>query len=121
MDQERLRYADDAFDPFYFRAGEPRGDGYYQVESSWYLERDFPGSEASEIRFEWRGASFLSAIPETDADIVYLDAFFPEAFAGEDVLTIVLVRKSGWRRSLSDAIAGRAPVVEEYEVDVRPT
>ncbi len=133
MDHEHRRYAGEPFDPFYYRAGDKRDEGVYRVEGASYLELEMPvatGDAAAaamssatmaatvNMTFEWRGATYETPVPSTDADVLYLDVFFPEPATAE-VLTLVLVRSQRWAEALSAMLKRQAPIVEEYEVDVR--
>lgn len=121
MDQASRRYAGEAFDPLYYRSGERREGGRFQVESNWYLEIEQPLDPREKVCFEWAGARFEVTAPDSAADIVFLDVYFPETQAFEDQLTVVLTRSARWMRALGAAISGRAPTVEEYQVDASPT
>ena len=148
MDHEHRRYAGDPFDPFYYRAGEKTGDGAYLVEGAWYYEMEMPtaageakptaagearptagaeqdaaaaeGADAALV-FEWRHATWETPVPETDADLIFLDVFFPDSEDAEpaEVLTLVLVRPQRWSQALRAVLGRKTPVVDEYEVDVR--
>jgi hypothetical protein len=114
VDQNFKRQDGQPFDPMFFRAGEPIGDGVYRVERTVFIEmgtRDAP----REHRFEWKGRSWRVEIPPASTPILYLTV---EGVQDErvDELCLVVVREQSlteriraiWRRTppeVAEAVA----------------
>jgi len=122
LDHEARRYAGEPFDPLYYRWGERRADGMFQVEKGWYLEIEQAESAPAPLRFEWAGGLFETLAPATGADIAFLDVYFPDRpdnRTSDELLTVVLVRPKRWTSTLGAAISGRESTVVAFEVEAR--
>jgi hypothetical protein len=83
------------FDPHFYRAGELRIDGAFQVDDDVFIERRVPACP-DRVTFRWQGREYELAVPE-DAS---LPAFLTVEGAAEPPsgeLVLVLARRSSWR------------------------
>lgn len=120
LDHERRRYAGESFDPYFFRAGESRTDGLYQLEGSWYVEIPLPPEPTPTVQFDWEDSTWELPIPDANADVIFVDVFFPDPDIERErgLLTIVFTRSQSWTRTLGGLVKGRKTTVAEYEVEV---
>ena len=110
-DENYKRLEGESFDPFFFRAGEPLGGGWYRVEGVHFLEQQ---GVASELEFEWAGEKYRVAVPASDADVRFLEVGATESLP-ED-LVLVVTRVPGVLGVLRSLFGRTRPTVEEYQV-----
>jgi hypothetical protein len=110
VEQGFLRDDGEPFDPYYYRAGEALGDGWYRIEKELFVETpaDAPA------RFELDGIGYEVAAPAAAADValVAITTGLPDAAAP---LTLAFVRRRGWRGLLRAVLRGAQPTVVELE------
>jgi hypothetical protein len=113
MDQGFRRAEGEPFDPFYYRGGTPAGEGVYRVEKTLYIERPLE-ADAGTTMFEVGGVRYRVPVPAADADVVFVDVT-----AGLDApappVTLVLVRRHGWREAVRALFRRREAGVCEVE------
>ena len=117
VDESFKRERGEAFDPWYFRSGEPVGTGVYRVEDEVYMERVLTEAEfggMSEIEFTWNGQLFTLPRPEELGDV-----HFVVADGIEPYVQIVLVRRASWRERLRGALLSGALTVLESGAEAR--
>lgn len=111
MDEYFKRQDGQDFDPFFFRAGEPLGDGRYRLERSVFVERSPP--PGGKVAFEVDDFAYAVRVEEATADVTFATVtgnVDPEL----DELCLVLVRPRGPLRSL---FRGRRLRVAEITVE----
>jgi hypothetical protein len=114
-DENFKRLEGERFDPFFFRAGEPVGGGWYRVEEDHFLERE---AGAGELEFRWEERLYRVAVPESQAAVVYLEV---EAGTGlPDGLVLVVTRPSGMLAAVRSLFRRERPSVAEYTVAAEP-
>ena len=112
VDENFRRMEGESFDPLFFRAGEPIGEGRYRVDRDTFIEVD-PGTQSTWIEFEWERRSFRVPRPDNTADITFvrIDGV-PEL--GGDLFVVLIPRRSVWT-SLRMAFSRSAPTVVQTE------
>lgn len=115
-DQNFRRHNDESFDPYFFRAGEPLGDGLYRVEDEYFLERAFGGEKVMMIPAE--GGDVPVGLDGIDAaDVTFVQIV--DGPSGELTdMTLVLTREQrGLRglRAIATMLRGHTPVVIQTE------
>ena len=118
-DENFKRREGEAFDPLFYRSGEPAGDGRWDVDGDLFVERVLSADEfqaLGEIPVEIDGEELLVPRPERMGDVcfVYLDGL-----AEDDVLDValVLVRRRGAWESLRSLFRAPKPEVLQLSVD----
>ncbi len=107
VDENFKRQEGEDFDPFFFRAGEPLGEGRYRLERSVFVERPASGARAP-LELEVDGVGYrLDSIPRVDAEVTFV-TLTGNVDDSLDELCLVLVRDAGIGRSLR-ALFGRRP------------
>jgi len=101
-----------SFDPFFFRAGEGLGDGWYRVEDEYF--REYEG-RSEVLEFEWEAGRYRVHVPESDADVLFLSVT-PLPPPLPPALCLVQTRPQGTMRLLRSIFASQRKVVQEYEV-----
>lgn len=114
VDENFKRQDGRPFDPMFFRAGQPLGDGWYRVERSVFMEvSELEDGRAH--RFEWEGRSWRVNIPPTTAPVLFVNV--EGGMNVDDVeLCLVVVRprslkeriRAIWRRTplqVAEAVA----------------
>jgi len=109
------------FDPWYFQSGDDLGDGLFQVERNFYVERslterDF--GEAAWIDFSWEGATYRFARPETLGDVHFV--WVQGLDLGDATLEVVLVRKRSWWEDAKRLFGTYRPEILESEARAEP-
>lgn len=108
-DENFKRLEGDDFDPWFYRRGERRAEGVWQVERDFFLEQEaVPDAPAdAPVEFTWRGRRFRVSRPEDTGDVCFL--FIEEGLdTDDDEVTLVLVRRRGFLESVRGLLA-RAP------------
>jgi predicted Zn-dependent protease with MMP-like domain len=114
-DENFKRLEGRAFDPFFFRAGERLAGGWYRVEGEHFREFE---SGARELEFEWSGERYRVGVPQSRADVLFLEVESREPLPAGLVLAVV--RPSGMLRVLRSLFTSERRSVEEYEVSAEP-
>lgn len=111
-DENFRRLEGEDFDPFFFRAGEPLGDGWYRVEQDHF--REFEGVAGS-VEFAWSGARYRVEVPAGEADVLFLNVepAEPSLPAG---ISLVITRRPGALRVLRSIFRPEPSTVLEYDV-----
>jgi hypothetical protein len=121
LDEAFRRAEGEAFDPFYFQAGENIAPGVFQVEYDFFIEQYWALEEfeaAREVRFQWHGREWRIDRPGTLGDIHYV--WLTGLDTGPGLLQLVLVRKRPWTERLQHLGRGREWEIWESEMEVRP-
>jgi len=113
-DENFKRLEGRAFDALFFRAGEPQKGGWYAVEGDRF--REYPSGSAT-LEFEWASQRYRVAVPESTADVLYLEVE-PTA-ALPPGLVLVVSRQPGVLRVLRSLFRQERRTVEEYEVSAQ--
>jgi hypothetical protein len=74
-DQNFARREGEPFEPFFFRWGEPAGDGAWEVDGDVFVELPMTADEfagLSEVRVRWRGGDWRAARPERLGDVHFV-------------------------------------------------
>jgi Zincin-like metallopeptidase len=103
----------EAFDPYYYRAGESLGDGWYRIEKELFVER--PAGEMA--RFEVAGVAYEVAAPSAGADVALVAVTGLPESAGP--VTLAFVRPRGWRGLLRSLLGSASASVVELEAAAR--
>lgn len=114
-DQTFRRFDGQPFEPFYYRSGEPLGDGWYAIESARYLELPWPPEGPAS--FERGGVTYEVAPPDEQADVAFLDIV--EGLADASEVTIVLVRPESRWAGLRRVLRGARRSVVEVEREAK--
>jgi predicted Zn-dependent protease with MMP-like domain len=72
VEENFKRVEGQAFDPFFYRAGQPLGDGLFRVEHDVFVELAVPRSAPAHFEFEWADEHFRVPIPQSDADVLFV-------------------------------------------------
>ena len=113
VEQSFRRDDGDAYDPYYYRAGESLGDGWYRIEKDLFVER----AADETARFEVAGVEYEVEAPAADADVALVAVTgLPEAVGA---VTVAFVRPHGWRGLLRSLFRGAEPTVAELETAAR--
>jgi hypothetical protein len=107
-----------AFDPLFYRSGEPAGEGAWEVDGDLFVERRLDAAEferMEEVVAEVAGARVSLPRPERlgDVSFLYLDGFGE----GRGETAVVLVRRRGAWESFRTLFRGDAPEVLEWTVE----
>lgn len=113
-DHNFRRYADEPFDPWFFRQGIPDAGGY-RVERELFVELPW----AAELRFRFNGHDYVVEPPAPDADIMLLAVVdgVPDA---EGALTLAITRPLSLGGRLRRLLAGGTATVSAHDVAARP-
>jgi predicted Zn-dependent protease with MMP-like domain len=118
--QENFRRVEgQPFDPLFYHAGVQITAGCYRVEADVFLEVESRRAEALVHEFSWAGRPYRVAIPESEADILYvvLDQQMRDV-PGD--FCIVRIRRRGMLGTLRAALGSRGYTVEEVQVSAQP-
>jgi hypothetical protein len=121
MDENFKRFRGDAFDPFFYRAGEPVEPGVWQVERDLFLELEYEGSAGRAVEFELGGRRFQAPVPAETGDVMLLqvvDGLDAEDLEPELELCLVLVRRHGLMAGVARWLRRNPPGVVQAEVTV---
>ena len=110
-DENFKRLEGRGFDPFFYRAGTALADGWYRVEEDHFREYEGAGPE---VEFAWAGEHYRVGVPESRADVLFLEIEPDEALPPG--LVLVVTREPGMLRVLRGIFTGERRSVEEYEV-----
>lgn len=99
------------FDPYFFRAGQLGVDGWYRIEDEYF--REYQGAPEA-VDFTWQGERYRACVPESRADILFLEVLPDEPLPPG--LVLVVTREPGVLRMLRSVFTGAGRSVEEYEV-----
>ena len=122
MDENFKRFQGDAFDPFFYRSGEPVAPGVYEVERDVFMERVIPPDGApGPVEVDWRGARWAIELPDELGDITFLQVTEGLETADEDAaqLCVVLVRKGGFLAGVRRWLRSEGPSVVDVDVAAR--
>jgi predicted Zn-dependent protease with MMP-like domain len=112
MEQHFRRHDGEAFDPLYFRGGEPLGDGWYRLEDAFFLE--IPAGE-EELVFEWADSDYRVDVTTRESDDVTF-LVVDGVDDPPDELVVVAVRERSLRARLGALFRREQPVVAERGV-----
>jgi hypothetical protein len=118
-DENFKRRAGKRFDPRFYRAGEPVGDGAWEVDGDLFVERELTVAELAaedEISVTIDGEELVVPLPDRAADVHYL--YLDGRWDGERDVALVLVRRQGAWEQLRRIFGGRAPEVRQTSVSV---
>jgi hypothetical protein len=95
-DENFKRAEGEAFDPFFYRSGEPIAPGVYRVEREHFVEEEYDGSREPGrlVEFTWQGRRYRVARPAKLGDVCFL-RIDDGADADPGELSLVLVRRTG--------------------------
>jgi hypothetical protein len=115
VDQNFKRINGEPFDPLFFRAGEPLGQGVFRVEDDVFMELELaPGHEAGWLEFEWEAQRYRIERPQSGSAISLLRVSGgPQLERGD--FYIVLVPQRHLLRQLGDLLRRRGPQAHEAE------
>lgn len=113
-DHSFRRAAGESFDPHFYRAGEPAGEGVFRVGDDWYVEAAIRQAEPARIEFRWRGALWSLRPGGPPGDVTYVRVLGLETGPGD--LWAVATRKGSWLRSIWRG----GPRLVEYEAAAEP-
>jgi hypothetical protein len=119
MDESFKRQEGEEFDPSFYRAGEPLGDGRFRLERSVFVERTAPEG-GGVLEFEVDDVAYRIRVQHAPADVTFVTVtgdVDPEL----DELCVVLVRPRGFGRTLRSLFRARLPEVAETEAEVERT
>jgi hypothetical protein len=116
MDENFRRLDGVEFDPFFYRSGEPLGDGRFRLESSVFVERDALDDEHT-VEFDVDGIRYRVAAPAASADVMFITLTGGAIDPRLEELCLVLVRPAGLRRTLGSLFRRRIPAVAELEAE----
>lgn len=107
-----------AYDPLFYRSGEPLDDGGWDVDGDVFAEVALGAGEferVDEVQAEVAGRRVSLPRPERMGDVcfLYLEGFRP----GPGETAVVLVRRLGMMESLRGLFQRAAPEVLEWTVD----
>src|SRR4051812_40426112 len=107
------------FEPFFYRAGIPAGEGAWEVDGDLFVEREVGADElrdGAEVSVTIDGEEFDVPLPERLGDVhyLYLDGVWDE---GVDVAVVLVRRRGGWAQ-LGALLSGRRPEVLQSSVDL---
>jgi hypothetical protein len=116
VDENFKRLDGESFDPLFYRAGKPIGQGRYEVDEDVFIElpvRGTPGGVVP-LEFEWEGTQFRLAQPRAGGDVTFVRVEGgPQLERGE--LWLVLVAQRSVFRQLGDVLRRRPLEVGESE------
>lgn len=116
VDENFKRHEGLAFDPFFYRAGEPLGDGRYRLERSVFIERAGEATTGA-VELALDDAVYRVILPPATADVTFV-TLSGDIDAGLDELCVVLVRTGGLRSALSALLRRRGARVAEAVAEV---
>lgn len=116
-DENFKRREDVAFDPFFYRAGEPLDGGGWDVDGDRFAEvtvdaRQWAAGDAVEAAIDGVRVSLQPPEEVSDVAFLYLEAFG----AGPGETAVVLVRRRGAWEALRGLFSREAPDAREWTV-----
>ena len=121
LDEDFKRAEGLEFDPWYYQKGDAAGRDVYVVEDHVFLEQECRAEElerTGEVRFRWRGKSYLAPAPDPLGDVHYLRVLGVEG--APPLLELVLVRRAAWWEGVKRWARPSRPLVAESEADAGP-
>jgi hypothetical protein len=120
-DQNFARLEGEAFDPFFYRSGEPVAPGAWTVDGEVFVERVLAPAEwdaAAEVEAAWDGGRVRIPRPDRlgDVHLVTVEGT-PEE---EPPVTVVLVRRRGFWEQVRGLLSTAPPEVLESACDALP-
>lgn len=114
VDENFRRVEGEAFDPLFFRAGEPIGANRYRVDRDIFIEID-PGTQEDVlwIEFDWEGRRYRIPRPDNTADICFVRLDAGPDLDG-DLFVVLVPRRNVWT-SLRSIFSRSAPTVVQTE------
>jgi predicted Zn-dependent protease with MMP-like domain len=109
VEENFKRLDGESFDPFFFRLGERLGDGWYQLEDSFFLE--VTGARSGPLHFCWNGRRYRAEVPESEADVLFVTIEDGVDEPPEE-LCLVLLRQRRLGSRLRAALKGEWRVAE---------
>ncbi|HYR08857.1 MAG TPA: hypothetical protein VEQ60_13835 [Longimicrobium sp.] len=107
-----------AFDPLFYRSGEPLDEGGWEVDGDVFVEVELTADEFAhleEVVAEVGGRRVSLPRPEALGDVAFM---YLEGFgAGPGETAVVLVRRRGFRESLRGLFTRDEPDVGEWTVE----
>lgn len=116
VDENFKRHEGVAFDPFFYRAGEPLGDGRFRLERSVFVERAAGTADAT-LELTVDDTTYRVKLPPATADVTFV-TLTGDVDEMLDELCVVLVRRTGLRGALGSLLRRREPRVVETEVAI---
>jgi hypothetical protein len=110
-DENFKRAAGEPFDSAFYRAGEPLGGGWYEVEGEYFYE---VSAARARVRFEWEGACYEVVVPESSAETLFLCVSGVDPPPRE--LCVVVRRGGRWREAMRSLFGRRVSSTEQHEV-----
>lgn len=119
-DQNFARREGEPFDPFFYRLGQERAPGLYEVDGDLFFEQPLPAGREIVTTLGGFAPEVRVPLPAEPADVQYLRLLSPAWEDAEEDRVLVLVRRrSVWER-VRLALTGARPSVREDEVEVEP-
>ena len=113
-DENFKRFDGQPFDPWFYRSGEERAAGVWQVEREFFIEREEDDAERRSewVEFPWRGVTRRVRRPTDPGDVCFL--FIEEGLETDGAaVTVVLVRRRGFGEVVRGIFSKRELVVVE--------
>jgi hypothetical protein len=117
VDENFKRQEGEAFDPFFYRAGEPLGDGRFRLERSVFVERAAP-ADGEPLTFDVDGVAYRVAAAEAMADVTFV-TLTGDVDPDLEELCLVLVRPATIGRALRSLFGRARPAAAEVEAPVQ--
>lgn len=117
VDENFKRQEGEDFDPFFFRAGEPLGEGRFRLERSVFVEREAPAA-GDAVAFEIDGIAYRVVAPEPVADVTFV-TLTGDVDPELEELCLVLVRRASIGRALRSLLGRGRAAAAEAEAPVR--
>ena len=107
-----------AFDPSFYRAGEPVADGAWEVDGDLFVEVEISAREfadTDEVELTVGGEEVVVPLPDRLGDVhfLYLDGHWSD----DHDVAVVFVRKRGTWEQLRSLVSTRAPEVLQSSID----
>ena len=107
-----------AFDPSFYRAGEPVADGAWEVDGDLVVEVEISAREfadTDEVELTVGGEEVVVPLPDRLGDVhfLYLDGHWSD----DHDVAVVFVRKRGTWEQLRSLVSTRAPEVLQSSID----
>jgi hypothetical protein len=104
LDENFKRLRGEAFDPFFYRAGERIAPGTYQAERELFIELEVDDEPGEVAEFQWQGRHAVVPVPPEPGDVTFIqvmEGLDAEFLADEYELCVVLVRRRRWLAGLT--------------------
>jgi hypothetical protein len=109
MDHHFRRHDGAPFDPYYYRGGEPVGDGWYRLEHAYFHEVE--ATADPRLSFTWAGRRYSVANPDIDTDVTFVTLDEVHDAPGE--LVVVVVRRQSFAERVRALARKQGPTVSE--------